>query len=284
MDRVALKNIRKEYSAFTLDGVSFPVKEGFITGFIGPNGSGKTTTIRAILNLNHLNGGEVLYRGAPPEDNDYLQDVGIVLDESYFSKDWSVEDVNNVLSVGYKNWNPSEFFNRVENYGIDPKLNVKGLSRGMTTKLMLAAALSHGAKTLILDEPTSGLDPRSRDEFRDTIQRYMAEDEENTVLFSTHITEDLEAIADYIAFIMEGELAFYGTKDDFLEAYRIVKCSESNLSGVDPKKILGKKKTGTHAEVLVAAEAVKAFGENTVVEKPSIDRIMTFYHRGDEDA
>lgn len=284
MDRIALKEIRKEYSAFTLNGISFPVKEGFITGFIGPNGSGKTTTIRAILNLNHLNGGEVLYRGVRPEDNDYLQDVGIVLDESYFPKDWSVKDVNNVLSVGYKNWKGAEFFKRVAAYGIDKKLNVKSLSRGMTTKLMLAAALSHGAKTLVLDEPTSGLDPRSRDEFRDTIQRYMAEDEENTVLFSTHITEDLEAIADYIAFIMEGELAFYGTKDDFLEAYRIVKCSEANLSGMDPKKILGKKKTATHVEVLVAAEAAKAFGENTVVEKPSIDRIMTFYHRGDEDA
>lgn len=284
MDRIAVKEIRKEYSAFTLNGISFPVKEGYITGFIGPNGSGKTTTIRAILNLNHLNGGEVLYRGVRPEDNDYLQDVGIVLDESYFPKDWSVKDVNNVLSVGYKNWKGAEFFKRVAAYGIDKKLNVKSLSRGMTTKLMLAAALSHGAKTLVLDEPTSGLDPRSRDEFRDTIQRYMAEDEENTVLFSTHITEDLEAIADYIAFIMEGELAFYGTKDDFLEAYRIVKCSEANLSGMDPKKILGKKKTATHVEVLVAAEAAKAFGENTVVEKPSIDRIMTFYHRGDEDA
>lgn len=284
MDRIALKEIRKEYSAFTLNGISFPVKEGYITGFIGPNGSGKTTTIRAILNLNHLNGGEVLYRGVRPEDNDYLQDVGIVLDESYFPKDWSVEDVNNVLSVGYKNWKVAEFFKRVENYGIDPKLNVKSLSRGMTTKLMLAAALSHGAKTLVLDEPTSGLDPRSRDEFRDTIQRYMAEDDENTVLFSTHITEDLEAIADYIAFIMEGELAFYGTKDDFLEAYRIVKCSETNLSGVDPKKILGKKKTGTHVEVLVATDGAHTFDENAVVEKPSIDRIMTFYHRGDEDA
>lgn len=283
MDRIALKEIRKEYSAFTLNGISFPVKEGFITGFIGPNGSGKTTTIRAILNLNHLNGGEVLYRGAPPEDNDYLQDVGIVLDESYFPPDWSVEDVNNVLSVGYKNWSGAEFFKRVENYGIDPKLNVKSLSRGMTTKLMLAAALSHGAKTLVLDEPTSGLDPRSRDEFRDTIQRYMAEDEENTVLFSTHITEDLEAIADYIAFIMDGALIFYGTKDDFLETYRIVKCSEAKLKDVDPKKILGKKKTATHVEVLVAAEAAKAFGENAVVEKPSIDRIMTFYHRGDDD-
>ena len=283
MDRIALKEIRKEYSAFTLNGISFPVKEGYITGFIGPNGSGKTTTIRAILNLNHLNGGEVLYRGVRPEDNDYLQDVGIVLDESYFPKDWSVEDVNNVLSVGYKNWKVAEFFKRVENYGIDPKLNVKSLSRGMTTKLMLAAALSHGAKTLVLDEPTSGLDPRSRDEFRDTIQRYMAEDDENTVLFSTHITEDLEAIADYIAFIMEGELAFYGTKDDFLEAYRIVKCSEAKLKDVDAKKILGKKKTSTHVEVLVAAEAAKTFGENTVVEKPSIDRIMTFYHRGDDD-
>lgn len=284
MDRIALKEIRKEYSAFTLNGISFPVKEGYITGFIGPNGSGKTTTIRAILNLNHLNGGEVLYRGAPPEDNDYLQDVGIVLDESYFPKDWSVEDVNNVLSVGYKNWKVAEFFKRVENYGIDPKLNVKSLSRGMTTKLMLAAALSHGAKTLILDEPTSGLDPRSRDEFRDTIQRYMAEDEENTALFSTHITEDLEAIADYIAFIMDGVMIFYGTKDDFLEAYRIVKCSEAKVKNVDPKKILGKKKTSTHVEVLVEANMADAFGENTVVEKPSIDRIMTFYHRGDEDA
>ena len=284
MDRVALKNIRKEYSAFTLDGVSFPVKEGFITGFIGPNGSGKTTTIRAILNLNHLNGGEVLYRGTPPEDNDYLQDVGIVLDESYFPKDWSVEDVNNVLSVGYKNWKVTEFSKRVAGYGIDEKLNVKSLSRGMTTKLMLAAALSHGAKTLVLDEPTSGLDPRSRDEFRDTIQRYMAENEEHTVLFSTHITEDLEAIADYIAFIMDGAMIFYGTKDDFLEAYRIVKCSEAKLKDVDPKKILGKKKASTHMEVLVAADGAHAFGENAVVEKPSIDRIMTFYHRGDEDA
>ena len=284
MDRVALKNIRKEYSAFTLDGVSFPVKEGFITGFIGPNGSGKTTTIRAILNLNHLDGGEVLYRGARPEDNDYLQDVGIVLDESYFPKDWSVGDVNNVLSVGYKNWKVTEFSKRVAGYGIDEKLNVKSLSRGMTTKLMLAAALSHGAKTLVLDEPTSGLDPRSRDEFRDTIQRYMAEDEEHTVLFSTHITEDLEAIADYIAFIMDGAMIFYGTKDDFLEAYRIVKCSEAKLKDVDPKQILGKKKTSTHVEVLVAANMADAFGESAVVEKPSIDRIMTFYHRGDEDA
>ena len=160
--------------------------------------------IRSILSFINFEG-NILIDGKDNLDLDFLQKTGIVMDEQFLAKDWTISLVNQAMEVGYEEWNSKQFFNFIKSFDIPLKSKVRELSRGMKIKLMLSIALSHNTDLLILDEPTSGLDPSTRDEFVDIIQKYM-ENEENTVLFSTHITQDLEAIADYIIFIDDGKL------------------------------------------------------------------------------
>ncbi len=166
-------------------------------------------------------------------------------------------------------------------YKIKENLKVKELSRGMSTKLMMAIALCHGAKTLILDEPTSGLDPAAREEFRDMIQAFMDEDEEHTVLFSTHITTDLEAIADFILFIQDGNKVFYGTKDDLLEEFRLIKADHKEFTKLDEATLIGVKQFDTRSEALIKTKYSDLLNDRFIVERPTIDSIVTFFNRGE---
>lgn len=249
MNKVEVNNLYKKFSHFTLGENSFSIPRGYITGFIGKNGMGKTTTIKSILSLIHYEG-EIFIDGYNANDLTYLQDVGIIMDDSFLSNDWTLNLVNEAMTIGYKNWNEEKFFNFLSRFGLERDAKVKDLSRGMKIKLMLSIALSHEANLLILDEPTSGLDPSMRDELADILQEFVS-DENNTVLFSTHITQDLDRIADYIIFIDDGKIVFSDSMEHFKNKYLVVKGGLEDLALLDATNILGMKKGKHHFEALV---------------------------------
>ncbi len=276
-NRIEFENLRKRYKAFTLGELSFSVPRGYITGLIGRNGAGKTTAIRALLSLIGFEG-RLLVDGRPVSGPDYLQRVGAVMDEPFLAGEWAMQAVNAAMAIAYERWDAQAFFARLERFGIAPALRVKELSRGMRIKLMLACALSHGADLLVLDEPTSGLDPMMRDEFVDILKEFV-EDERNTVLFSTHITQDLEAVADYIVFIDQGCLVDSCPKDEFMERYRLWRGGPELAGRLSPDILLGVKSTAVGTEALVRQGTPPPPGADILAEAPSIEKIMTLYGR-----
>ena len=221
--------------------------------------------------------GEIYLDGKKIEDLSYLQDVGLVMDDSFLGKDWTLDLVNKAMSVGYENWDSKSYYAYLDKFALDRAKKVEELSRGMKIKLMLAIALSHKAKILILDEPTSGLDPAMRDELVDMILDFM-EDPENTVLFSTHITQDLDRITDYIVFIDEGKIVFDGPKDEFYDKFLLIKGGLDDYQKIKNLKIYGQKKTKVNFEALILREDYRE-DENLLAEVPSIDQIMIYYGR-----
>ncbi len=274
--KIRAKGLSKNFDKFKLGPNDFAIKKGFVTGFIGKNGMGKTTTIKALLSLINYDG-EIFLDDKKIEDLSYLQDVGLVMDDSFLGKDWTLDLVNKAMSVGYENWDEKSFYSYLDKFNLDRNKKVEELSRGMKIKLMIAIALSHQAKILILDEPTSGLDPAMRDELVDMILDFM-EDEENTVLFSTHITQDLDRIADYIVFIDEGQIVFEGLKDEFYDKFLLIKGGLEDFEKIKNIKILGQKMTKVNFEALILREDYKE-NQNLVAEVPSIDQIMIYYGR-----
>ena len=275
-DKIRAKDLSKTFDKFILGPNDFAIKKGFVTGFIGKNGMGKTTTIKALLSLINYDG-EIFLDDKKIEDLAYLQDVGLVMDDSFLGKDWSLDLVNKAMEVGYNNWDSKSFYSYLDKFALDREKKVEELSRGMKIKLMLAIALSHKAKILILDEPTSGLDPAMRDELVDIILDFM-EDPENTVLFSTHITQDLDRIADYIVFIDEGKIVFEGSKDELYDKFLLIKGGLDDYEKIKNMKILGQKISKVNFEALVFRGDYKE-DENLLAEVPSIDQIMIYYGR-----
>ena len=240
-EKILAKNLAKSYEKFKLGPNDFTIKKGFVTGFIGKNGMGKTTTIKALLSLINYEG-EIFIDGEKINDLTYLQDVGLVMDDSFLGKDWTLDLVDAAMNVGYENWDSKSYYEYLDKFKLDRDKKVEELSRGMKIKLMLAIALSHDAKILILDEPTSGLDPAMRDELVDMILDYM-ENEDYTVLFSTHITQDLDRIADYIIFIDQGKIIFEGSKDELYDKFLLIKGGLDDFEKIKNLKIYGQKKT-----------------------------------------
>lgn len=275
-DKIRAKGLSKNFDKFKLGPNDFAIKKGFVTGFIGKNGMGKTTTIKALLSLINYDG-EIFLDDKKIEDLSYLQDVGLVMDDSFLGKDWTLDLVNKAMNVGYENWNEKSFYGYLDKFNLDRNKKVEELSRGMKIKLMLAIALSHQAKILILDEPTSGLDPAMRDELVDMILDFM-EDEENTVLFSTHIIQDLDRIADYIVFIDEGQIVFEGLKDEFYDKFLLITGGLEDFEKIKNIKILGQKMTKVNFEALILREDYKE-NQNLVADVPTIDEIMIYYGR-----
>lgn len=272
-----VRGLRKSYGDFALRDLSFGVPKGYVTGFIGRNGAGKTTTLKSMLSLISYQG-EIFFGGQSLRNADYLQKIGIVMDEPLLAKDWTMDLVNGAMKIGYDRWSEEIFYSHLLRFRIDRKRKVRELSRGMKIKLMLAIALSHEAELLILDEPTGGLDPSMRDEFTDIIMEFVR-DERHTVLFSTHITQDLEAIADYIVFIDAGRLVFFGGKDEFIEEYLVLKGGIEEAERIDKDCILGRKTSAVGTEILLRTEDLgKAEGE-FLREKTTIDKIMVLYGR-----
>lgn len=275
-DKIRARALSKNFGKFKLGPNDFAIKKGFVTGFIGKNGMGKTTTIKALLSLINYDG-DIFLDGKKIEDLAYLQDVGLVMDDSFLGKDWTLDLVNEAMNVGYENWDEKSFYGYLDKFNLDRAKKVEELSRGMKIKLMLAIALSHQAKILILDEPTSGLDPAMRDELVDMILDFM-ENEDHTVLFSTHITQDLDRIADYIVFIDEGKIVFEGSKDEFYDKFLLIKGGLDDYERIKNLKILGQKMSKVNFEALILREDYKE-NQNLVADVPTIDEIMIYYGR-----
>ena len=276
-NKIEVRNLKKTYDNFVLGENSFDIKKGFITGFIGKNGMGKTTTIKSLLSLINYNG-EIFVDGQDAKNLNYLQDVGIIMDDSFLSKDWKISMVNEAMKCGYENWQEEKFFDYIKKFGIEKDKKVRELSRGMKIKLMFSIALSHKANLLILDEPTSGLDPSMRDELTDMLKEFV-EDENNTVLFSTHITEDLDRIADYIIFIDQGKILENSSKEDFLEKYLLLKGGEEDRELLKDFDLLGIKSSGTSFEALVKNIDREKIPDELILEKPDINKILVLYGR-----
>ena len=281
-------NLSKSFDFFQLHNISFTLPKGYIMGLIGPNGSGKTTTIKLILNMLKRTGGTVKVMGLDniAEEQKVKSELGVVFDTNYFSDDWKVSQVEKSISV-LKGLSRQEAKKRLtdwfERFEIMPWWNKKleELSKGMQMKLMLACAFSYDAKLLILDEPTSGLDPVSRDELLKILSEYI-EDGEHSVLFSTHITGDLERAADYITYISYGELYFTGSKDDFVDMFRIVKGGIEELSDDLKNKAAGIRTFPTGFEALMKTEDISGF-PNLTVEPATIDEIVVFTSKKGDD-
>jgi ABC-2 type transport system ATP-binding protein len=270
--------LRKSYDSFTLNDVTFNVPSGYIMGFIGPNGAGKTTTIKLILNIIRGDSGSVKLFGREDAlgQND---EIGVVMDAPLYVDDWKVDDVESAISLFYKQWDKQIFAEYLKQFGLEPKKKVKDLSRGMKIKLQIAAALSHDAKLLVLDEPTSGLDPVARDEIRDLLRGFVS-DVNKGVLFSTHITSDLENTADYITFILNGSIVFTGVKDDLIEKYARVTGGPGDLSLEQKSLVIGYREHGTGFEGMVEAADTGKLPGNVLTEEISLDEIIIFMNKG----
>lgn len=230
-DALQVERLTKTFPGFTLENISFSVPTGSVTGLIGPNGSGKTTTIKLILNLLKKDAGTITVLGLDhmKKEQEFKERIGVVFDTHFFVDDWKMPDVEKAMGMFYRNWDTGAYYRYLERFQISRGKRVRELSKGMQMKLMLACSFSHKAELLILDEPTSGLDPVSRDEMLDILLEY-TDDKKHSVLFSTHITPDLDKIADQITFINKGKLFYTGEKVNFTRRYSIVSGSVKQLS------------------------------------------------------
>ena len=220
MKALEVRGLGKTYPAFTLKDVSFDVPQGAIVGFIGRNGAGKSTTLKSILGLVHPDGGAVSFFGQDvrQHEREFKEQIGVVLGGIDFYPKKKVKAITDVTRRFYRNWNDEKYRHYLELFSIDEEKRVDQLSSGMKVKYLLALALSHNAKLLILDEPTSGLDPVSRDELVELFRAIVA-DGQRSILFSTHITSDLEKCASHITFIKDGEIFHSSTVAEFMAAY-----------------------------------------------------------------
>lgn len=281
-----VKNICKKYKDFTLNNVSFQLDRGYIMGFIGPNGAGKSTTIKLIMNLMKKNAGEVKIFGLDniKYEKEVKQRIGFVYDENYFYEELSLLEMKDALAPFYKNWDNKVFDRYILEFNLPKNKKIKELSKGMKMKYSLAIALSHGAEFIIMDEPTSGLDPVFRREMLDILCSII-EDESKSIFFSTHITTDLEKVADYITFLNNGNIVFSDSKENILEKYSIVKGDNSLLNNDTKKEFIGIKKTPFGFEALTNnTRRIRNLFENSVfIEKPSLEDIMFYTVRGDQN-
>lgn len=283
MNAIEIRKISKAYPHFTIDEVSLDVKQGYITGLIGPNGAGKSTLIKLMLGMIYPDSGtvKVLGRDMPQQEVDIKQRVGIVSDEGGYYDHLTIHDTKKLIAPFYEKWNDAKFNRYLEHFELSPRKKINALSKGMKIKFSLAIALSHEAELLIMDEPTSGLDPVFRRELLDLLADMMLE-EKNSIIFSTHITTDLDRIADYIAFINRGKLVFNEAKDDVLNRYAIVKGGQELLDADIRKEFVGIRETSVGFEGLVDNKftAKQLFGSYVVMDKPSLEDIMYFTVKG----
>ena len=272
------RGLCKSYGSFTLNDVTFDVPSGYIMGFIGPNGAGKTTTIKLILNVIHGDSGNVRLFGSeePFAQNDQ---IGVVMDTPLYVDDWRVSDVELAVSPFYRQRNRRIFGEYLKQFELDSKKKIKELSRGMKIKLQIAVALSHDAKLLILDEPTSGLDPVARDEICDLLRAFVSDDHKS-ILFSTHITSDLEKTADFITFILNGSIIFSGAKDILLETYTRVTGGLLDLNEEQRKFVIGYREHGTGFEGMVETANTGRLPKNVLAEEISLDEIIIYMNKG----
>lgn len=279
---IEISNITKKYDGFTLDNVSLVVPKGSIMGFVGQNGAGKTTTIRSLLNITQVDSGNIKIFGMDLKDNEaeIKSRMAVVFDELPFHDCLNAAQLDRIMREIYHKWSSDTFFAYLDRFALPRKKKFSQFSKGMKMKLQIAAALSHDAELLVMDEATSGLDPVVRSEMLDVFMEYIS-DENHSILMSSHITGDLERVADSITFIHGGKILMSDYKDVILEDHRIIKCGDEQMSAIDGEDIVSIRKTQFGSEVMV-----KNFSEgghkynNMIVDKTTLDEILLFNVKG----
>ena len=278
-----VKNLCKKYNQFELKNVNLTLPKGMIMGLIGENGAGKTTTIKSILNLTNSTGEiNIFGLNVKKYDKKIKQNIGVVLNENFFSEYLNPKDINKIMKNIYKNWDEKLYFKYLEDFKLPQNKISKEFSSGMKMKLKIAVALAHHPKLLILDEPTSGLDPVARSGILDIFQDFI-QNGENSIFVSSHITSDLEHIADYITFINDGEIVLSKTRDELLEEYGIVKCSKAEFEKINKKDYVKYKVNRYEYDVLVENKSeFKRKYDFNVIDKPTLEDIMLIYIKGEK--
>ena len=280
---IEIKNLTKEYPEFKLDNISFNIPKGSIMGLIGENGAGKTTTIKLILNIISKDKGKIKIfdKDNILKEIEVKEDIGVVLDDSFLSLYLSVTDINKIMKNFYNNWDSDLYFSYLKQFDLENKKIIKDFSSGMKMKLKIAIALAHHPKLLILDEPTSGLDPIFRNELLNIFRDFVSDDE-HSILFSTHITSDLEHVADYITFIHQGKIIFSLDKDVLTDEFGLVKCNSKDFLRFDKEDYIKYQELNYHYRVLVKdRKRFKAKYDIKTIDKPSLEDIMLTFIKGD---
>lgn len=279
-----IRQLNKSYEDFALKDVSFSLPKGYIMGFVGENGSGKTTTIRSILNMAKIDSGKISVFGLDSVTDTIAikERLGVVFDSLYLAEHLNLKQIEKQLKPFYVNWDSKEFARRIKEFGLPDNKKVGDFSKGMKMKVMIAIALSHKAELIILDEPTSGLDPVARDELLDILAEYI-EDENCGVLFSTHITADVERIADYVTILHNGKVWFTGLKDELTENYAIVKGANEDVTAELKSKLIGYHAYRNGFEALIKTDDLAGIPSSLEYEKASIDEILVYIAKEDKN-
>lgn len=277
-----ITSLCKEFKEFSLANVSFNLPEGYIMGLIGSNGSGKTTVLKLILNMLKKSSGEIKVFSLDhiKHEEAIKQNIGVVFDQTYMVDNWTLLDVERAVKGFYKKWDSGKYHKLIKDFNLTAGQRLKDLSRGMKVKVMIAIALSHDARLLILDEPTSSLDPVGRDELLDILGTYILK-EDKSVLFSTHLTADLEKVADYITFLNNGRIVYSGTKDELLESYLILKGDKREITADQKRVLAGYREHNTGFEGMIQCKNFTGFSPKIIAEPASLDDIIIFMNRGD---
>ncbi len=279
-----VKNLKKSYGDFSLDGLNLELEKGYVMGFIGENGAGKSTTIKLIMNLIKKDSGSINIFGmdSVKDERKIKEKIGFVYDENVFYGMLTINEMKKIVAGFYRKWDEKKFQDYIKNFELNPNKVIDKLSKGMKIKFALALALSHGAELIIMDEPTSGLDPAFRSELMDILYNII-QDASMTIFFSTHITTDLEKIADYITFINKGKVVFSESKDEVLEKYAIVKGASKLLDRDIRKEFIGIRETASGFQALTGnkEKAEILFKDSCKIEKATLEDIMVYTVRGD---
>ena len=276
---IEIKDLTKKFDNFTLGPINLNIPRGTIVGYIGQNGAGKSTTIKLLLGLLKKDSGSIEVLGESDTSNTEVKNkIGVVFDDLFVPEELSLKNLENFCSMIYDEWDREAFFQYAAKFKLPEKQLIKSYSRGMRMKLSIAMALSHNAELLLLDEATSGLDPIVRDEILDMLMDFM-QDENHSILISSHILSDLEKIADYIAFINDGKILFMEEKDRLEDDYAICMLSNEEMQNIDQAAIIGKRVNSFGVEVLAKRDMLP---NSLNMKKPSIEEIMLYFVKGGE--
>lgn len=277
-----IKGLKKEFKDFSLKGIDITLEKGYIMGFVGPNGAGKTTTIKLMMNLLRKDSGKIKIFGKDhlKYEQEIKNRIGFVYDENNYYEELTVSEMKWVVAPFYKTWNEEYFQKYINKFQLPVKKKIKDLSKGMKMKFSLTMALSHNADLLIMDEPTSGLDPLVRSELLEILTQII-QDENKAVFFSTHITSDLDKIADYVTLIHEGQILLSLEKDELLNNYGLIKGSKDVLNKDNRKDFINIKENQFGFEALVKDKnhMKKIYGDKILIERPTLEDIMLYYTR-----
>ena len=279
-NNILVKDLCRQFDGFSLDHVSFRVPKGRIVGFIGENGAGKSTTIHLILNELKKDSGEIRILGKDHASYALKEEIGVVFDECNFHDVFTAENISKMLSGIYRTWDGSLYSQYLQRFGLPRDQPVGSFSKGMQMKLSIISALAHKPKLLILDEATAGLDPVVRDEMLDLFLEFI-QDEEHSILLSSHITSDIQKVAEYVVLIHQGRIIFEEPKDDLIYKYGILKCTRNTFASIDPQDYLIHRTGRASEECLVRnREAAMRKYKDAVVDPASLEDILLFYVKG----